>query len=205
MARKKENNGNPVVNGKSEKSLRELSSINIEIRNIEKRLNNVNEILVKVINELTKIDYPNVETGLIGNDKQKCMAETLPKRIEFKLNHLKFYIDFTLTQENNSSANMIGCMIYGANRSICFTKCIFPHTNDEDKCENCERILRCDRLEDKPLIQFYIDRHGMIQSAGEFEDVWWIDKEDDLPEIHFRTMELIWPKALAWMNENLLA
>lgn len=195
-------------NGKSKKALRKLSAVNTEIENIGKRLNVVKERLVKIINKLEEIDYLNVETELINNkkyEKQKCMVEPLPKRIEFKFNHLKFYIDFTLTQENGASADIKECMIYGANRSTCFTKCFFDKKTDDKTCEKCERVSRCDGLEDKPLIQFFIDRHGMIQSAGEFEDSWWVKKVDDLPELHFRTMELIWPKALEWTNENLLA
>ena len=203
----------PLVKGKAEKSLYKLEAINTDINKMKDILDKVQEILVRVIkNECNYLEINTdleVNTELInsrGLEKQKSMIEALPKRIEFKHNHLKFYIDFTLTQENSSSADITGCMIYGANRATCFTKCIYPHKpDDEDVCENCARVSRCDSLEDKPLIQFYIDRHKMIQSAGEFEDSWWLEKKDDLPELHFRTMDLIWPKALEWTNENLLA
>lgn len=197
-----------ILNGKSKKYLQKLYVIGKELTDIIKTLNKVEKQLKGIIN--TKIfekDYPNVGTKMTGNSKQKCMIIGVPKRIEFGLNSLIFYIDFTLLAPENDGVNDIkGSMIYGVNRSTCFTECIFPNeTDDKVKCENCERISRCDRLEDKPLIQFFIDRHGRIQSTGEFEDSWWIEKKDDLPELHFRTMELIWPKALAWTNENLLA
>lgn len=214
----------PLVKGKAEKSLYKLEAINTEINKMKDILDKVQKELVRVIkNECNYLEINinlEVNTKLInsrGLEKQKSMIETLPKRIEFELNHLIFYIDFTLLAPENDGVNDIkGCMIYGVNRSTCFIKCIFPNKTDDkgtsdkvasDKvtCENCERISRCDRLEDKPLIQFSIDRQGMIQSAGEFEDSWWLEKEDDLPELHYRTMELIWPKALAWTNENLLA
>lgn len=203
----------PKLNGKSKKCLQKLYAVDKKITDIINTLNKVEKLLKGIINtEEFENGYPNAGTKVAGDSKQKCMIDGVPKRIEFELNHLIFYIDFTLLAPENDGVNDIkGCMIYGVNRSTCFTKCIFPNktddkgTSDKVTCENCERISRCDRLEDKPLIQFYIDQQGMIQSAGEFQDSWWIKKEDDLPELHFRTMELIWPKALAWTNENLLA
>lgn len=203
-------------NGKIVKALCKLKAVKDEIDKIKDILESVKTKLELIIVKFDAVENLKPETEFLKpktelmNKKQKCMIETLPERIEFKLNHLKFYIDFTLTtQENDTSVNIKGCMIYGVNRSTCFTKCILTHKTDDKgtsvTCKHCERISRCDKLEDKPLIQFFIDRHGMIQSAGEFEDSWWIEKKDDLPELHFRAMELIWPKALAWTNENLLA
>jgi hypothetical protein len=200
MAQKKK------VPGKNEKALRKLSAVDTEINHIKNILKEVKEKLKPLIDKYETDQHLKANTELISDEtKQRCMIETLPKRIEFKYNYLKFYIDFTVvTQDNDASVDVKGCMIYGVNRSTCFATCIFPK-GATAKCKYCERVSRCDGLEDKPLIQFFIDRHEMIQSAGEFEDSWWIKKKDDLPELHFRTMELIWPKALAWTNENLLA
>lgn len=174
----------PLVKGKAEKSLYKLKAINTEINKMKDILDEVQKELLRVIkNECNYLEINiglEVNTELInsrGLEKQKSMVETLLKRIEFEFNHLKFYIDFTLaTQDNDASVDIKGCMIYGVNRSTCFAECIFPK-GGKGKCKNCERISRCDRLEDKPLIQFYIDRQGMIQPAGEFEDSWWIKKE----------------------------
>lgn len=201
------------LNGKSKKCLQKLYADGKEITEIISTLNKVEKLLQGIINtKKFENGYPNAKSKVTGNSKQKCMIDGVPRRIEFELNHLIFYIDFTLLAPENDGVNDIkGSMIYGVNRSTCFTKCIFPpNIGDEgtlvnDACEHCNRLPRCDGLEDKPLIQFFIDRHGMIQSAGEFEDSWWIEKKDDLPELHFRTMALIWPKALAWTNENILA
>lgn len=194
------------LNGKSKKCLQKLYAEANEINEIVQILNKVEKLLQTIINtEKFEDGYLNAKSKVIGNSKQRCMIDRVPKRIEFELNHLRFFIDFTLLAPESDGVNDTkGTMIYGVNRSTCFAKCIFPKRG-RAKCKYCERVSRCDGLEDKPLIQFFIDRHGMIQSAGEFEDSWWVEKVDDLPELHFRTMELIWPKALQWTNENILA
>ena len=194
------------LNGKSKKCLQKLYAEAYEINEIIQILNKVEKLLRTIINtEKFEDGYLNAKSKVIGNSKQRCMIDGVPKRIEFELNHLRFFIDFTLLVPENGGVNdTTGSMIYGVNRSTCFAKCIFPKGR-RAKCKYCERVPRCDSLEDKALIQFNIDRHEMIKSAGEFEDSWWVEKKDDLPELHFRAMALIWPKALAWTNENILA
>jgi len=207
MEGKNEKNGKKKINGKTEKALHKMIALN-EIRKVKDKLVAVRDGLENIIKTTFNVgdggDDNSLNQGWIGNNKQRCMIEIAPRRIEFNCVHLKFYVDFTFIQETDESLNMKGCFIYGASRSSCFTECICTDESGTS-CQCCERVPRCDALEDKPLIQFFIDKHGMIQSSGDFEDSWWIEKEDDLYELHLRTMELIWPKALAWMNENILA
>lgn len=200
------------------------------LRAVEENTNEIIELLRQLESGLKPITH--AEKGLLSiaksqvnkNQKSKSEIDNIPKRIEFKLVNLKFYIDFTLIMvEKDVSADIKGCMIYGACKSVCFTDCIYPRQENDTNSKCCDRIARCDGLEDKPLMQFFVDRNGMVQSSGEFEDKWWIkkvnqDKKVDetdvmkeaeslkeiLSDLHYRTMELIWPKALSWTNENLL-
>jgi hypothetical protein len=204
------------------------------LRAVEENINEIIGVLGKLESGLKSITHP--EIGPLSNAKSEgsndqnpkpkdgsekennppCISEIdgIPKRIEFKLINLKFYIDFTLIMaEKDVSSDIKGGIIYGVHKSLCFTNC--PNL--------CEQIERCDGLKDKPLIHFFVDRNGMIQSSGEFEDKWWIKKvnqdknadaidamkEDEslketLSDLHYRTIELIWPRALNWINENLL-
>ena len=129
--------------------------------------------------------------------KKRSMVDSAPKRIEFDRNCLKFYIDFTLVASERDGQNDIkGSIIYGTNRTLCF---IF--SNNQNNCKECQRTVRCDGLEDKPLISFKVTQHGMIQSSGKLEGEWWIKDELDLDELHYRTLDLIWKEALDWANE----
>lgn len=217
------------------------------LRAVEENANEIIELLGKLESGLQSIvhlemeplsnansDGSNDQNSKPKNESEKeknpkkCISEidAIPKRMEFKLINLKFYIDFTLIMvEKDASADIKGCMIYGAYKSVCFADCIYPQQENKTKTNSkcCDRIARCDGFEDKPLMQFSVDRNGMIQSSGEFEDKWWIKKvnqdkkadetkEDEslkekeiLSDLHYRTMELIWPKALEWTNENILA
>lgn len=136
---------------------------------------------------------------ILGEQKQRSMVENIPKRIEFKFNSLKFYIDFTvMASERDDLIDVKGSIIYGTNRTLCFARCITPKKENK-----CQRTARCDNLEDKPLISFEVTQHGMIQSSGKLEGEWWIEDESksDLVELHYRTLDLIWKEALDWANE----
>ncbi len=156
--------------------------------------------------------YDNYKQGIadilisaVPSEKKKrsmvtSMVTNVPKRIDFKTNHLKFYIDFTLVSaERDDLIDIKGSIIYGASRTLCFTDCIYGDNRKKDKL--CQRINRCDGLEDKPLISFDVTQHGMIQSSGKLEGEWWIKDELDLDELHYRTLDLIWKEALDWANE----
>lgn len=140
---------------------------------------------------------------VLSGQKKRSMVAIAPERIEFNCNHLKCYIDFTVVaSERDGQSNINGSIIYGTSRTICFLKCLFP--NKQKDCERCERIIRCDGLEDKPLISFKVTQHGMIKSSGKLEGEWWIEDKSDLLELHYRALDLIWKDALDWTNEIIL-
>lgn len=219
-----------VLSGKMEKGLKGKGrSAFRNLRAVEDNCDDIIKILGKIASKLKCIIEKISPKTEENENQEKCMSEidNIPKRIEFNLVHLKFYIDFTLIMpEKDDRAEVKGCIIYGAHKSVCFADCIYPKTSCKEIDKRCERISRCDGLEDKPLIQFSVDRNGMIQAEGEIEDKWWIKKieqdekdtedkeelkeerellEEILSDLHLRTMEIIWPKALTWTNENLLA
>ena len=122
------------LNGKSKKSLQKLYAVGKEVADIIGTLKKVETLLKGIINtKKFENGYLNPITKVTGDSKQKCMIDGVPKRIEFGLNHLIFYIDFTLLAPENDGVNDIkGCMIYGVNRSTCFTKCFSHKTTDDE-------------------------------------------------------------------------
>ncbi len=109
-----------------------------------------------------------------------------------------------MASERDGQSNIKGSIIYGTSRTLCFSDCIYPNLNKQNNCERCERISRCDGLEDKPLIYFEVTDHGMIKSSGKLEGEWWIEDKSDLLELHYRALDLIWKEALDWANEIVL-
>lgn len=165
--------------GKGEKALRRLIAINSGIKALKDKLDRAAKNLISIIEDKESLKGFSVTSVLISKSKkQRNMLDILPKRIEFDFNNLRFYIDFALTSlEKVDHTDIIGSIIYGTNRTLCFSDCLFPGKNDSKKCENCERIVRCDRLEDKPLIQFSVNQNGMIKSNGDLNDEWWIEEK----------------------------
>ncbi len=156
-------------------------------------------------------EYDNFKQGIAdilflavpSEQKKRSMVAIAPKRIEFEFNCLKFYIDFTLVASERDGQNDIkGSIIYGTNRTLCFISS--NNQNHCKECQECQRTVRCDGLEDKPLISFEINQHGMIQSSGKLEGEWWIKDKSDLVELHYRALDLIWKDALDWANEIIL-
>ncbi len=194
--------------GKCKKALHRLIALNEEIVAIEKQLKEAAEKLGELPNNTVEtLKYHEVVPKCLVKlgkskepEKQRSMVDSAPKRIEFEFNWLKFYIDFTLVASERDGQNIIkGSIIYGTNRTLCF---IFP--NNQNKCKECQRTVRCDGLEDKPLISFEVTQHGMIQSGGKLEGEWWIEDKSDLLELHYRALDLIWKEALDWANEIIL-
>ena len=191
--------------GKGKKALNKLNAINKEIDSISERLNNIRQTLNDIFNgkeNFEKIDGMLLKPLKLNADKKRSMVKSVPGRIEFEFRNLDFYIDLTvIASTGDDPTDFKGSIIYGAYRPLCFTKCIFPKKN---KCKNCERIARCDRLEDKPLLQFTVNRNGLIKASGDIDDEWWIKEKEDLLDLHLRAIDVIWRKALEWTNENLL-
>ncbi|MFH1674827.1 MAG: hypothetical protein ABIF87_15605 [Pseudomonadota bacterium] len=195
--------------GKCKKALCRLIAINEQMgvvkSQLEKAANALQDILENTPKTLKYIEV--IPRDLVKYnrseklDKRRSMIETV-ERIEFGFNSLKFYIDFTLVaSERDDQNNIKGSIIYGTSRTLCFLKCLFPN-----KQKDCERTVRCDGLEDKPLIQFSVNRHGMIKSSGKLEGEWWIEdkSKSDLVELHYRALDHTWKDALDWANEIIL-
>jgi hypothetical protein len=162
-------------------------------------LNDVDEQnIIKILEQ-----FKDKENDIRHGKKKRTMVTNVQKRIEFNFNHMKFYIDFTVVaSERDDQSNIKGGIIYGASRTLCFSECIFP--NNQNNCKECQRTVRCDSLEDKPLISFEVTQHGMITSSGKLEGEWWIKDKPDLDELHYRALDLIWKDALDWTNEIIL-
>jgi len=152
---------------KGEKALHRLNAIEDEVGKIKRIIDTIASYITKIFEEIGVEFEPKSE-------KLRGMISGLPNRIEFPWNSLKFYIDFTLlAPEGDDPADIKGSIIYGTSRTLCFRECIFPKESEE--CKRCERITRCDGLEDKPIIQFTVDRHGIVKSRGELDDEWRIE------------------------------
>ncbi len=193
------------LKGKGKKAFNKLKYVNKEINSIKVQLESANSILQNIINtkeEFNEIKDMQSKTAEPNLHKKRSMVKDISERIEFEFRNLNFYIDFTVvTSTSDDQTDLKGSIIYGTNRTLCFTKCIFPKKN---KCGNCERIARCDRLEDKPLLQFTLNQNGLIKASGDIDDEWWIKEKEDLLDLHLRALDFIWGKALEWTNENIL-
>ncbi len=200
------------LSGKAKKARNRLNAIGRAIRGIVDDLKNIQENLSTII--VQDVGHVNKR----NKQKKRCAVEGIPERIEFKKNSLDFYIDFTLeTSEGDDMPSVKGGIVYGATRPLCFADCIYEKKNNGE-CKLCERIVRCDGREDKPLIKFTINRHGLIKSSGELDDEWWIvqieneetkkvtmnDNCKNLSELYYRALDHIWKDALDWTNENIL-
>lgn len=199
--------------GKDAKS--HLTNIAEEVGKITDFLGNARQIL----EEIVKHHSNEFIGGEILNEKKRktrSMILGIPHRLEFISCKLRFYIDFTLisSQDNNSGA-VKGSIVYGTNRTKCF-RCdnTEPYGLGTD-CEGCQLIERCDKLEDRPLVEFLVNKQGMIESGRSVDGEGWIselypeerDKTKQLAEVasmHFQALRHIWKEALKWTNENLL-
>ena len=201
--------------GKGKKALNRLRAANSEVNTIIEVLHVVSINTIKIFKDAKFLSDSGIELEPgYESLKLRGMMVKLPRRIEVMWNGLRFYIDFTLlTSESDDPSDIKGSIIYGTSRTLCFRDCIFP--KDTEKCNRCERITRCDGLEDKPIIQFTVNRYGIVKSRGELDDEWRIEepKQDkkklkeitkSLFDLHYRALDHIWKDALDWTNENIL-
>ena len=205
------NNDSYKSKGKCRKAIHRSIAIHREIEKIIPQLQEAEKSFNAIIDRTSKT-LKNINDDLKSlkmserfktPEKARSMVKEVPKRIEFGFNFLNFYIDFTVVgSEGNDLTNIKGSIVYGTSRTLCFSECIFPEK--PNNCEQCQRIVRCDRLEDKPLIHFSVTQHGMIQSSAELEGEWWIGDKSNLLELHYRALDLIWKQALDWANEIVL-
>ena len=213
--------------GKGKKALNRLRAANSEVNQMIRVLHVVSTSIIKIFKDDKFLSASGIELEPrhesskfepeppeLESLKLRGMMVKLPRRIEVMCNSLRFYIDFTLlASEGDDPSDIKGSIVYGVSRTLCFQTCIFP--KDTKKCNRCERITRCDGLEDKPMIQFTVNRHGIAKSRGELDDEWRIadpkqDKEKlkeitkSLLDLHYRALDHIWKDALDWTNENIL-
>lgn len=196
------------LKAKGKKAFKKLRAVNDDRTKIQDLLNGVSKKLKEIIEDESlkrgcsdPPENPN-STPPVETKKQRSMILKDPERIEFSFNRLSFYIDFTIeTFDNDDKFNNKGCIIYGANRTLCFShKCI--HSKGY---KGCGIISRCDGLEDKPLLSLSVSSLGTIESVDKLEnEVWDREKEKDLLDLHYRALDKIWVEALAWTNETLL-
>lgn len=179
------------------------------------------ELLIKSRETLSDI-IDDDESKKIGGEtlegnvrKMRSMIHGIPPRLEFCSCNLRFYIDFTVVaSERDDRGFTKGSIIYGTSRTLCFTKVEKPREDKtEDQCQSCQCVGRCDKLEDKPLIDLLVNRSGMIKSRGNLEGEWCIGNDSEatddndlskIVELHFRALNHIWKDALDWANEIIL-
>lgn len=189
------------LRGKGKKAFKRLKAMNKELFEINEKLKVASTNLYEIIeNKKNIMKEFKAESRVLSNSRTRCMIEETPKRIEFGLEGLKFYIDFTIiATDHDDLIDINGSIIYGNSRTLCFFDCPSP-----DNKNQCQRTTRCDGLEDKPLIQFTVNRQGIIHSSEALEGEWWIEDDEDLLDLHYRALDLIWKQALDWANELVL-
>jgi len=187
---KKEKTADEKLSKKGKIAEKKLDAIEKKMNSQMKDLDSIS----KILNEIIK----GIETKESKNKQNE--VKKIPNRIKFGNNHIMFYIDFTVTMKESENLSTInGSIIYGTSRTMCFTECPENYNRKE-----CQRNVRCDHLDDKPLIEFTVGDEGLIKSSGGLEDEWLLDDEESLREMHLRTMVHIWKDALDWSNEKLL-
>lgn len=212
------------LSGKGKKAYHRLESLNSELAEMKSTLDVVQKIICTIATKYEKCNS-------IGRTRSIVLKE-IP-RVVLSFIGLEFYIDFTISvSERDGSLELNGNIIYGTMRTQCYTNCTDPEIPDKDKkkkeeeCMNCERISRCDGLDDNPILKFSLNRHGMIKST-ELRDEWWIKEtkkegeemvllptkknppnkdtlEEVLKDMHYRALDFIWKEALDWNNEIIM-
>jgi hypothetical protein len=189
------------LSGKGKTAFKRLKAMNGALDEMNKILEVVSENLEGIIdNKKNILAEFKADSEVLSKSKKRCMIEGVPKRIEFRFEGVKFYIDFSIiASEHDDLIDIYGSIIYGTIRTMCFSDCLAPNNKNQ-----CQRTTRCDNIEDKPLIQLSVNRQGIIYSSGELEGKWWIKDDEDLLELHYLALDLIWKEALEWANEMLL-
>jgi len=171
--------------------LRDIAGETSEIVNL---LKNARELFIEVIEKESKDiggEIDNCKAQIIGSK-----IKEIPPRLRFASCNIKFYIDFTVVPSGHGDEIIPrGSIVYGTRR---------------------ERYGESQNIpEDKAFIEFFVNKHGMIESNGGIEGEWWIGKEckeketrdkqlDQVAELHFRALNHIWKDAVTWTNETLL-
>lgn len=217
------------LSGKGKKAWDRLEAIDEQVKGVLSRLQEAQTTLSRITSEV-KGDKENEAREKVAElenkqdntiRKSRSAIKGMPTRIEFSSYGLHFYIDFTVTASDRESlVNIEGCIVYGVTRPLCFAECILPEGRTKEWA-GCDRITRCDRFEDKPLVQFSVNRDGIIRSSDGLDDQWRIldtagkddatvsvnneaENEMIVQDLHYRALDHIWKDALDWTNENVL-
>lgn len=194
--------------GKGQKAHDRLEAIDSQVEKIVSKLKATRTALGGIIGKVKGTGEKRTQGK--GTGKNRSAVKGTPERIEFWKGQLSFYIDFTLSaSESEGLVNVEGCIVYGISRPLCFADCLYREQTSN--CEACDRISRCDRLEDKPLVRFCINRDGIIKSGDELDAQWRMldtvkgeENKKTALDIHYRALDHIWKDALDWTNENIL-
>ncbi|TAL71319.1 MAG: hypothetical protein EPN88_05745 [Bacteroidetes bacterium] len=111
--------------------------------------------------------------------KNRNKLEDSPERLWFKMYGIYFYIEFTIRSSKKDEKSLEGCFIYGTSY-----------------------LIEKDKVEDNPIISFSIDGHKIITANNDFEDEEWICEEENLIDLHLRTLDKIWAEALFVINKD---
>ncbi len=192
-------------NKKCEHALRKLKAVHVDYDKIAEQLKSTKIKLEKIINYDKKYDLINFgklkEFIKINQSETQFNCPFNFTRINFKIDNILFYINFSITIEEDEEINELkGHIIYGF-----YIDNISEETVKYIEGNGYKDYIRIKKKrDDKPLIKFSINSHGLIQSEDEFEDKWWNEKDEDLLELHYRAIVYIWKKALDHVNENIL-
>lgn len=212
--------------GKCIKALREIRRQHEDSHDVCARMKVVHAVLIEIVDQkevnLGKEEPKEqiiLQTKYHSLQNRTCALEGLPERLEFTVNGLRFYVDFiVLPSSSNELPDLEGGIVYGAQRAQCFASCDIGSKHNSTSPKHVVALMRCDGLEDKPLLKLSIDDHGKITESDKIDDEWWIGKSEgecadwvadaetkkSLQEMHCRVLRVIWRDALNWVNERLL-
>jgi len=131
------------LKGKGEQARIRLEALEKEINLSSTILKIIHDNFLKIIKGKERnIKKIKPQSTFLGDSKQRSMLNDSPNRIEFEFNKLKFYIDFIFVSlERYDLIEINGSIIYGTNRTLCFSDCIF--SKNSKNCEKCQRMGRC--------------------------------------------------------------
>ena len=111
--------------------------------------------------------------------KKRNKLENTPDRLWFKMHGIYFFIEFTIRCAKNDEKHLEGCFIYGTSYYI-----------------------EKDKVEDKPIVSFFIDEHKIITANNDFENESWTCEKEHIIDLHLRTLDKIWGEALYLINKD---
>lgn len=174
------------LNGQEENLEREAKVALQRIKSIDVLIKNtINDRLIFLRKKFEEImqDY---QVFILGNpdnrkfNKERNKLKMTPERLWFNVHGIDYYIEFTIKAiKNETITNLVGCFIYGTSYYI-----------------------EKDKVEDKPIISFFIDDHDIIIANNDFENESWTCEGKDIIDLHLRTLDKIWEEALYVINKD---